>query len=152
MTSRSMDTCFNAIDWTPRPLEFFRYRYVPLKISVVYAVHDGQSLKHPLTVHVWPTLKFDPINSSYSEWCIFQVHHCQWVVQNQCDNLIMRLTTCFVCINDDNNSLIWIMPLIRRKYQDDISFLSVVTGFIIQIKQNDCLLMCFTVHFIITVH
>ncbi len=25
-----MDTCFNVIAWTPRPLEFFRFRYVPL--------------------------------------------------------------------------------------------------------------------------
>ncbi len=47
-----MDTCFNVIDWTPRPLEFFRFRYVPLiselngpRFSYVktphYALTDG---------------------------------------------------------------------------------------------------------------
>ncbi len=29
-----MDTCFYVIAWTPRPLEFFRFRYVPLSRHV----------------------------------------------------------------------------------------------------------------------
>ena len=30
MTSISMDTCFNTIDWLPRSLEFLRFHLVPL--------------------------------------------------------------------------------------------------------------------------
>ncbi len=33
MTSLSTDTCFNVIYLTPRPLEFFRFRYVSLLFS-----------------------------------------------------------------------------------------------------------------------
>ncbi len=39
MTSISVDSCFNAIDWTPHPLEFFRFRYVPLSILYITLHH-----------------------------------------------------------------------------------------------------------------
>ena len=40
-----MDTCFNVIDWTPRPLEFFRFRYVSLmEVSSMFYIYRNRVL------------------------------------------------------------------------------------------------------------
>ncbi len=64
----SMDTCFYVIAWTPRPLEFFRFRYVPLKMRSFVEFKKWSKITHIKVMyhHVASSDRHQPILCTFT--------------------------------------------------------------------------------------